>query len=296
MTSNQNSPLIQTQPLGPWKSRTPSTDSVTYGMGDLTKVEEIIFKDKVFQTRDGQTLYSVHSEKEQPGPTLNLYLKDSFEKDVVRLHLLSYNGCDDHETYLQIVALSNYPVGHVKIDSISGNLNISIQVSEDTSTYIASLPMFLHTQKSTSVEILNMNGSHQVAKITRERELNSAHVVFQFTTDMNSCTKTVFLGAFLYLSFHLHEISRLEKSSTTFKDVWIIDSVDWENRFDFSSQSCEKRRDVDVDISSDRSGCCSSCGAECRDCLCCIGEVFLRCAECCNCCLGCLLLVLCCSD
>ncbi|XP_073403239.1 uncharacterized protein [Dendrobates tinctorius] len=152
MTSNPNSPLIQTQPLGPWKSRTPSTDSVLYGLGDLTKVEEIIFKDKVFQTRDGETLYSVHSEKEQLGPTLNLYLKDSSEKDVARLHLLSCNECDEHETYLQIVALSNHPVGHVKIDSISGNLNIRIQTSEDTSTYIASLPMFLHTQKSTSVE------------------------------------------------------------------------------------------------------------------------------------------------
>ncbi|XP_073507129.1 uncharacterized protein [Phyllobates terribilis] len=291
MTSNQNSPLIQTQPQGPWKSHNPSTASVPCGLGDLTKVEEIIFKDKVFQTRDGQTLFSVRSEHGLTGPTLSLFLKDSYENDLVRLHLLSYNGCDDDEMYLQILALSNHPVGHVKIDSVSGNLNITIQITEDTSTYIASLPMFLHTQKSTSIQILNMNGSHQVAKITREIEGNSAQVVFQFTEDLNSCTKTVILGSFLYLSFHLHEISKLENCSSTFKDVWIIDSVDWEDRFGSSSQPCEKQRAVDGE-----SGCCSDCGTECRDCLGCIGEFVLCCADCCHCCLGCLLLMLCCSD
>ncbi|KAM4039909.1 uncharacterized protein ACNLHF_017891 isoform 2-T2 [Anomaloglossus baeobatrachus] len=250
--------------------------------------------DKDFQTCDGQNIFSVHSETEKPGPILNLYLKDSYGMDVVRLYLLSYNECDDHETYLQIVALPNHPVGHVKIDSVSGNLNICIRMTEDTSTYIASLPMFLHTQKSTSIEILNMKGSHQVAKITGERGEKSMRVIFKFLDDVNSCAKTVILGAFLYLSYHLHEISRLETSSPTFKDLWIINSVDWENRFGLNSQRCDKVGIVDV--SNNKRGCCRNCGDECRDCLCFFGELFLCCAECCNCCLTCVLLVLCCTD
>ncbi|XP_066449984.1 uncharacterized protein [Eleutherodactylus coqui] len=241
----------------------------------LTKVEEIIFKEKVFQTRDGQTLFSVHQEKAHLEPTLNLYFRDRDKKDVVGLHLISDDGSGSYDTFLQIIALPMHPIGNVKIDSVSGNLNICIQMTKNTCTFIASLPMFLQTQRSTSIEILSMNGSHQVAKIIGERDGTSAQVLFQFSMGMESCAKTVILGAFLYLNFHLHESRRLDNFSTTFQDLWIIDCVSWENG---SAGGKEKGRNVDFSSNG------ADCLTECRNCLCWVGDCFICIAECCNCC------------
>ncbi|KAM3926783.1 uncharacterized protein RB166_009595 [Leptodactylus fuscus] len=247
-------------------------------------VEEIIFKEKVFQTRDGSFLFSVHQEMEQPGSTLNLYLRDGNKKDVVRLHLISDDGGRGQDPYLQIVALPMHPLGCVKIDSVSGNLTLCIQMAKKTSMFIASLPMFLNTQRSTSIEILNMTGSPQKAKIMSEKEAKSSQVLFQFSKDMESCIRIVILGAFLYLNSHLHEIRRLDNSSTNFQDLWIIDCVDWENRTETSSRPCDNHRRGEVSASKG-GDCCGPCLAECRNGLCCIWDCLRCCSECCGCCL-----------
>ncbi|KAG9464316.1 hypothetical protein GDO78_020145 [Eleutherodactylus coqui] len=176
----------------------------------------------VFQTRDGQTLFSVHQEKAHLEPTLNLYFRDRDKKDVVGLHLISDDGSGSYDTF-----------------------------------------------------ILSMNGSHQVAKIIGERDGTSAQVLFQFSMGMESCAKTVILGAFLYLNFHLHESRRLDNFSTTFQDLWIIDCVSWENG---SAGGKEKGRNVDFSSNG------ADCLTECRNCLCWVGDCFICIAECCNCC------------
>ncbi|XP_056425030.1 uncharacterized protein LOC130366732 isoform X2 [Hyla sarda] len=281
---------IQTQPERPFQpanvfreTLTPSTAIVPSELEILTKVEEIVFKEKVFQTRDGKTLFSVHQEPS--GSTLNLYLRDVYQENMAWLHVISDDGRSGHDSCLQIVALPARPLGNVRIDSVSGNLYICVQSTKETSMFFASLPMFLPTQKSTSIEILSMNGSHQVAKIMSEKEGKSVQVVFQFSIDMESSAKIVILGAFLYLNFHLHEILRLVNVSTNFQDVWIIDCMDWENRTDSCSQPWEKPKGGEVDGSSNDGGCCSKCGTGCRSCLCCFGDCLVCCSECCQCCL-----------
>ncbi|XP_069802078.1 uncharacterized protein [Dendropsophus ebraccatus] len=199
---------IQTQPQRPRQPAIvfqdtipPSTAIVPSELENLTKVEEIIYKEKAFQTSDGKTLFSIHQEPSES--TLNLLLRDGYNNDIVWLHSVPDDGHYGHDAYLQIVAPTGHPLGNVKIDSMSGNLNISIQMTKDTSTFIASLPMFLHAQKRTSIEILSMNGGHQVAKITSDKEGKPGQVVFQFSIDMESSAKIVILGAFLYLIYGL---------------------------------------------------------------------------------------------
>ncbi|XP_040271230.1 uncharacterized protein LOC120986630 [Bufo bufo] len=297
MTSDNKYIPIQIQPQRQGQSTvyqdtsTPSTANIPCELENLTKVEEIIFKDKVFQTRDGKTLFSVHHKTEPSGSSLNLYLRDCYKKDTVWLHLISDDA--GHDPYLQIVALPMHGLGSVKIDPVSGNLKICIQTTKDTSTLIASLPMFLQTQRNTSIEILSMNGSHQVAKIMSEKEGGSAWVVFRFSVDMESCEKIVILGAFLYLNFHLHEVRKLENSSTRFQDVWIIDCMDWENGSGLSSRLCEKQRDGVLD-SAEEGGCCRDCHTGCKNCLSCFHNCLQCCTECCYPCLCLLTVIHCC--
>ncbi|KAG8573918.1 hypothetical protein GDO81_008936 [Engystomops pustulosus] len=158
MTSNHKSIPIQTQPQNHSNAypdvQMPTTGRLPCELDCLNKVDEIIFKDKVFQTRNGKSLFSVHREAECYGSKLDLYLQDGFKKNVVCLHLNTDHSDDPH---LQIFALPMQPVGSVTIDSISGNLSICIQMAEDTPTFIACLPMFLQTQKSTSIENFHLN-------------------------------------------------------------------------------------------------------------------------------------------
>ncbi|KAG8573913.1 hypothetical protein GDO81_008936 [Engystomops pustulosus] len=271
MTSNHKSIPIQTQPQNHSNAypdvQMPTTGRLPCELDCLNKVDEIIFKDKVFQTRNGKSLFSVHREAECYGSKLDLYLQDGFKKNVVCLHLNTDHSDDPH---LQIFALPMQPVGSVTIDSISGNLSICIQMAEDTPTFIACLPMFLQTQKSTSIEIFCIGGSQQVAKIMCEKDSSSSQVVFQFFTDIESGAKTVILGAFLYLNFHLNEIRKMEDSPSNFQDLWIINCVSW-----------DKIPDSHSGEDGTEKGCCRRCLGDCSSCFCGFWGCLLSCAECC---------------
>ncbi|XP_073510638.1 uncharacterized protein [Phyllobates terribilis] len=286
MTNEYESPPIQTPSQTLWQSAdayhdlyTPSTASDPCELENLTKVQEIIFKDEVFQSRDGKTIFSVHHEILYSRTPLNLHLRDSYSKDIVRLDLIPNVEGGGQNSYLQIVALPMHPLGYVKIESISGNLNICIQVTKDASTFVASLPRFQHEQRNMTIEILNMNRSHQVAKIISEDRGKSAQIAFSEYLDC--CAKTVILGAFLYVNFYLHQISRTDNTSVNFQDIELVDGVE---RCGSSGQPFELEKGVDY--SNNRSGRCCKCGPECMKFLCGLGSVFFFCANLASCCIN----------
>ncbi|KAM4039823.1 uncharacterized protein ACNLHF_017795 isoform 2-T3 [Anomaloglossus baeobatrachus] len=168
MTNDYGLPPIQTQPQTPWQPAngyqgmyTPSTASAYGELQNLTTIQEIILKDEVFQTRDGKPLFTIHHDIVYPRASLNLCLRDFSNKDVVRLDLISNNGPGGQNSYVQIVALPMQPLGYVRITSVSGNLNICIQMTEDTSTFIANLPMGLNKQRNMTMENFHL---HQTSR------------------------------------------------------------------------------------------------------------------------------------
>ncbi|XP_073403233.1 uncharacterized protein [Dendrobates tinctorius] len=286
MTSDYESPPVQTQSQPQWQSAdpfhnmpAPSTASVPRELENLTKVQEIIFKDEVFQTRDGKTFFSVRREMLYSQTITYLHLRDSYNKDIVRLDLIPNVEAGGQNSYLQIVALPMHLLGYVKIESVSGNLNICIQMAKDSSTFVASLPMFLYKQRNMTIEILTMNGSHQIAKITSEKEGKSAQ--FIFSEYLDCCAKTVILGAFLYLNFRLHQMSRVENPSMNFQDIELVDGVE---RCGSSGQPFGVERDADY--SNNTSGRCCKCGPECLKLLCGLGSVVFFCANLASCCIN----------
>ncbi|CAJ0934275.1 unnamed protein product, partial [Ranitomeya imitator] len=287
MTNEYESPPIQTQSQPQWQyadayhdMHAPSISSVPRELENLTKVQEIIFKDEVFQTRDGKTFLSVHQEVLNSKTTLYLHLRDSYNKDIVRLDLIPNVEAGGQNSYKRvlagrndgglcwmkdeglhletslIVALPMNPLGYVKLESAPGNLNICIQMAKDMSTFVASLPVFLNEQRNMTIEILTMNGSHQIAKIISEKEGRSAQ--FVFSEYLDCCAKTVILGAFLYLNFRLHQMSRVENTSMNFQDIELVDGVD---RCGSSGQPFGIQRGADD--SNNRIGRCCKCGPEC---------------------------------
>ncbi|KAG8573919.1 hypothetical protein GDO81_008936 [Engystomops pustulosus] len=104
MTSNHKSIPIQTQPQNHSNAypdvQMPTTGRLPCELDCLNKVDEIIFKDKVFQTRNGKSLFSVHREAECYGSKLDLYLQDGFKKNVVCLHLNTDHSDDPHNFHL----------------------------------------------------------------------------------------------------------------------------------------------------------------------------------------------------
>ncbi|KAM4039821.1 uncharacterized protein ACNLHF_017795 isoform 1-T2 [Anomaloglossus baeobatrachus] len=291
MTNDYGLPPIQTQPQTPWQPAngyqgmyTPSTASAYGELQNLTTIQEIILKDEVFQTRDGKPLFTIHHDIVYPRASLNLCLRDFSNKDVVRLDLISNNGPGGQNSYVQIVALPMQPLGYVRITSVSGNLNICIQMTEDTSTFIANLPMGLNKQRNMTMEILNMNGSHQVAKITSEVEGKPAHVVFQFPQYLSPGAKTVILGAFLYLNFHLHQTSRPENTTTNFQDIELLDGVD---RSGWSNDPYGIQTGDTANYSNEKIGRCCKCGPECMKVLCGLGSVVFLCANLASCIVNC---------
>ncbi|XP_069623576.1 uncharacterized protein [Ranitomeya imitator] len=286
MTNEYESPPIQTQSQPQWQyadayhdMHAPSISSVPRELENLTKVQEIIFKDEVFQTRDGKTFLSVHQEVLNSKTTLYLHLRDSYNKDIVRLDLIPNVEAGGQNSYLQIVALPMNPLGYVKLESAPGNLNICIQMAKDMSTFVASLPVFLNEQRNMTIEILTMNGSHQIAKIISEKEGRSAQ--FVFSEYLDCCAKTVILGAFLYLNFRLHQMSRVENTSMNFQDIELVDGVD---RCGSSGQPFGIQRGADD--SNNRIGRCCKCGPECMKILCGLGGVIFFCANLASCCIN----------
>ncbi|XP_077327779.1 uncharacterized protein LOC143962359 [Lithobates pipiens] len=212
--------LIQSQPQ--WESGSTfskPTAMVPPGLECLVEVEEVILKDKVFQTKNGQNLFTVGHEVECCGPSLNLRFRNSYKRDVVSLYLTSDGDCCGGQTYLKVSAQSAQLIGIVRIITSSSNMNVSIQRGNGEPVFSAKLPISLDSNDGRTIEILGMYGSQPVAVITKEKEGKSSRVIFHFPMNMEAALKAVILAAFLYVSFRIQEMSYSHSSSDS-DDGW----------------------------------------------------------------------------
>ncbi|XP_068128156.1 uncharacterized protein [Hyperolius riggenbachi] len=147
MSSESPAP-VQTQPQ--WENGTKFFDSqhskpiVPPGLEWLAGEKVVVLKDKVFQTSNGHTLFSVRRKSECCGPSLNLRLRDPHRRDVVSLRLDSGGGCccgGGGESYLRVSAPSAHPIGFVIIVSSSTSLNVSIQMGNREPVFYAKMPV-----------------------------------------------------------------------------------------------------------------------------------------------------------
>ncbi|XP_068128155.1 phospholipid scramblase 1-like isoform X1 [Hyperolius riggenbachi] len=218
MSSESPAP-VQTQPQ--WENGTKFFDSqhskpiVPPGLEWLAGEKVVVLKDKVFQTSNGHTLFSVRRKSECCGPSLNLRLRDPHRRDVVSLRLDSGGGCccgGGGESYLRVSAPSAHPIGFVIIVSSSTSLNVSIQMGNREPVFYAKMPVTTDADSS-SIQILSIDGSHPVASITKEKEGDSSQVIFHFPMDMEATLKAVILAAFLYMTYCLQKVSSSYSSS-----------------------------------------------------------------------------------
>ncbi|XP_040197739.1 uncharacterized protein LOC120930630 [Rana temporaria] len=199
---------IQSQPQ--WQNGSTfskSTAMVPPGLECLAEVEEVTLKDKVFQTKNGQDLFTVRRESECCGPSLNLRLRNPYKRDVVSLYLISDGGCCGGQTYLKVSAQPAHHIGIVRILTSSSNINVSIERGNGEPVFSAKLPVSVGSNKDSTIEILGMDGSQPVAVITKEKEGKSSQVIFHFLLNMEAALKAVILATFLYVSFRIREMS-----------------------------------------------------------------------------------------
>ncbi|XP_031754181.1 phospholipid scramblase 1-like [Xenopus tropicalis] len=111
---------IQTQPQ--WQSASGTSHPGQYsrpypvvppGIESLVEVDEVTFRKKVFETPDGQILYSVKQDWECCGNPLILKLKDPNKQEVLHAHLLAESKCCSSFKELQVEAPPGYPIAFV---------------------------------------------------------------------------------------------------------------------------------------------------------------------------------------
>ncbi|XP_072254947.1 uncharacterized protein, partial [Pyxicephalus adspersus] len=188
---------IQSQPH--WQN-TPtfskSTAIVPPGLECLVEAEDVTLNNKVFQTKDGQTLFTIHRESECCGPSLNLRLRNPYKKDVLSLYLMS------SEVLICIFYIC---------------LTFRLHV------------IYFNPQ------IFGMDSAQPVANIIKEKEGKSSQVIFHFPLNMEAALKAVILAAFLYMSCRIQEMSYSHISSNN-DDSWIgaggVDLVDMYHHHD----------------------------------------------------------------
>ncbi|XP_073479842.1 uncharacterized protein [Aquarana catesbeiana] len=200
---------IQSQPQ--WQNGSPfsfSTAIVPKGLECLVEVEEVILKDKVFQTKNKKDLFTIHQEVECCGPSLNLRLRKPYYRDVVSLYLTSDGDCCGGQTYLKVCDQFAYHMGNVRIVTSSSNMNVSIERGNGEPVFSVKLPVSLDSNNDSTIEIHGTGSSHPVAFIIKEKEGNSSQVIFHFPLNMEAALKAVILAAFLYVSFSIGEMFR----------------------------------------------------------------------------------------
>ncbi|XP_077327780.1 uncharacterized protein LOC143962361 [Lithobates pipiens] len=200
---------IQSQPQ--WQNGYPfskSTAIVPPGLECLVEVEEVILKDRVFQTKNGQDLFTAWRKSECCGPSLNLRFRNPFQRDVVSLYLNSNGNCCRGQTYLKVMDQSAHHIGNVRIITFSSTIDVYIERGNGEPVFSAKLPISLDSNYHSTIEILGIYGSEPVAYITKEREGRSSRVIFLFPMNMEAALKAVILAAFLYVSLRIQEMSR----------------------------------------------------------------------------------------
>ncbi|XP_075061809.1 phospholipid scramblase 2-like [Mixophyes fleayi] len=214
---------IQTQPQCQIKSTSAyqeklckPTAVVPPGLECLVEVEEVILDKKVFQTNSGQTLFRVHRETEFCGPVLKLMLRNAYSRGVFSLSLVSRCYCCGGQTYLRIETLSRRPIGFVTIDTTSRELNVSIQMANKEPVFTARMPIRMNSLYDNTIVILSESGNHPVGQI--EKKHKSSKVIFRFPLNMDATLKALILGAFLYMTFRMNQIT--SSSSTNDDSGW----------------------------------------------------------------------------
>ncbi|XP_031755436.1 phospholipid scramblase 1-like isoform X2 [Xenopus tropicalis] len=148
---------IQTQPQ--WQSASGTSHPGQYsrpypvvppGIESLVEVDEVTFRKKVFETPDGQILYSVKQDWECCGNPLILKLKDPYEREVLHAHLLAESGCCNSYRELQVEAPPGYPIGFVSYRSKRG-LQFSISDEQREPIFTSQIKSHSFPKKPTEV-------------------------------------------------------------------------------------------------------------------------------------------------
>ncbi|XP_066445659.1 uncharacterized protein [Eleutherodactylus coqui] len=182
------------------------------GLECLVEVDEVTLEENAFYTRSGQTIFMIRHESECCGPSFNLRFGNRKMRDVVSLCTMSTDDCcGGGDSDLKITVLPTSTIGFVKVWNSSRKMNASIEMRYGEPAFTAELPLS-HPEKI--IEIISVNGSCPVAKITTEGKRKSSKVIFQFPMDMEATLKTAILAMFLYMMYRLNQDSRSSYSSS----------------------------------------------------------------------------------
>ncbi|XP_075434085.1 uncharacterized protein LOC142471181 [Ascaphus truei] len=176
------------------------------------QVEEVIFMDTIFQTRDGRILYSTVQESECCGSPLNITLRNPYEMDVIKFHLTSHGKC--WVSYSDVSFVSFNSKSHVRaklklpLIPLLVTLNVAVPRAScifpsRTETKSPYLQLQSPPPSYNPIEIISVRGSHCVARIQRQEIGKSSIILFQFPADMEATMKAVLLGAYLYIDHNL---------------------------------------------------------------------------------------------
>ncbi|KAM4677281.1 phospholipid scramblase 3-like [Discoglossus pictus] len=225
------------------------TAVVPLGLEPLVEVEEVILKKTVFQTRSGQILFSIHNKSKCCGPPLNIWLRDSKKRNVIKVYMTSHGACCADYLDLQIDVPYKHPIGFAKLSNTTGTPKFSIQNARQESVFTAVC--------TGPIQIISVKENIQVAQIKKEH--GCAEIVFQFPMDMEAKMKAVILGTFLYANYRLQRIFRQQVSPMDNDIGWIFGSVlFWSS---VGGGDCDK--------SNDDCGCCGGDhddNGNCEDC------------------------------
>ncbi|XP_041444910.1 phospholipid scramblase 1 [Xenopus laevis] len=215
---------IQTQPQ--WQSTSGTSHQDQYsrpfpvvppGLESLVEVNEVLFRKKVFQTPDGQTLYSVQKDSECCGNPLILKLIDPHEQVVLHSHLFSESGCCKSYTELQVEAPQGDPIGFVMYQDSSRGLKFSI--SDEQREPIFTSQVKSHSFLKKPIEICSVQGTHPVGQISKIKGKPSK-IFIQFPKDMEVKMKAVILATYLYMQYCVDKINSEQNSSTSNGGDW----------------------------------------------------------------------------
>ncbi|KAM4036252.1 phospholipid scramblase 3-like isoform 2-T2 [Anomaloglossus baeobatrachus] len=209
---NKHSQPVQSQPQ--WQNAASvhlynPRAVVPPGLNCLVEVEEVILHKKAFINSSEQTLFTIRRESECCGPSFNLKLQDPKKRDVVALFTDSGEGCCGGNSHLKIIVLPSHIIGYVQISNCSRIMRVSIQMKFGEPAFTAELPL---SGSIDTIEIVSVNGSCPVAQIIKEGEKKSSKVIFKFPMDMEATLKSVILTTFLYMRYHLNNISSSSSS------------------------------------------------------------------------------------
>ncbi|KAM4677985.1 phospholipid scramblase 3-like [Discoglossus pictus] len=137
---DRNSRPIQAQPEGQLYNQNQLSRTsaiVPPGLEALVEVKEVVLKKRVFQTRRGQVLFSICKDSECCGPPINIWLRDSRKREVIKVYLAPYDGCCSNYSYLQIDVPYRHPIGFVKSSNTIGIQKFSIQNANQEPVFTA---------------------------------------------------------------------------------------------------------------------------------------------------------------